>query len=181
LPALPGFCWVAAWPRSASRPSRCSSARSSPPLSPPCTARGSCVRWAARLGPEGRLAVDNIARSPRRTATTSNALLIGVFLVTLVTVAGSNLKDDTVAKINSLGSADYLLESKGGSIDPTLVRKFEAIKEVNRYRGQRPRASARIDLRLPHQGRRRPAHDERRHRAHRHRQHAVAGDHRATP
>jgi putative ABC transport system permease protein len=86
---------------------------------------------AARLGLEGRLAVDNIARSPQRTATTSNALLIGVFLVTLVTVAGSNLKDYTVAEINSLGSADYLLESKGGSIDPTLVRKFEAIKDVN--------------------------------------------------
>jgi putative ABC transport system permease protein len=87
---------------------------------------------AARLGLEGRLAVDNIARSPRRTATTSNALLIGVFLVTLVTVAGSNLKDYTVQEINSLGSADYLIESKGGSIDPTLVKRFEAIKDVNR-------------------------------------------------
>ena len=87
---------------------------------------------AARLGLEGRLAVDNIARSPRRTATTSNALLIGVFLVTLVTVAGSNLKDYTVEEINSLGSADYLIESKGGSIDPTLVKRFEAIKDVNR-------------------------------------------------
>jgi putative ABC transport system permease protein len=87
---------------------------------------------AARLGLEGRLAVDNIARSPRRTATTSNALLIGVFLVTLVTVAGSNLKDYAVEEINSLGSADYLIESKGGSIDPTLVKRFEAIKDVNR-------------------------------------------------
>ena len=87
---------------------------------------------AARLGLEGRLAVDNIARSPLRTATTSNALLIGVFLVTLVTVAGSNLKDYTVEQINSLGSADYLIESKGGSIDPTLVKRFEAIKDVNR-------------------------------------------------
>ena len=87
---------------------------------------------AARLGLEGRLAVDNIARSPRRTATTSNALLIGVFLVTLVTVAGSNLKDYVVAEINSLGSADYLIESKGGSIDPALVKRFEAVKDVNR-------------------------------------------------
>ena len=87
---------------------------------------------AARLGLERRLAVDNIARSPRRTATTPNALLIGVFLVTLVTVAGSNLKDYTVQEINSLGSADYLIESKGGSIDPTLVKRFEAIKDVNR-------------------------------------------------
>jgi putative ABC transport system permease protein len=84
----------------------------------------------SRLGLESRLAVDNLARSPRRTATTSNALLIGVFLVTLVTVAGSNLKDYVVEEINSLGSADYLIESKGGTIDPTLVGKFEAIKDV---------------------------------------------------
>jgi putative ABC transport system permease protein len=87
---------------------------------------------ASRLGLEGRLAVDNLARSPRRTATTSNALLIGVFLVTLVTVSGSNLKDYVVKEINSLGSADYLIESKGGTIDPALVRRFEAIKDVNR-------------------------------------------------
>lgn len=87
---------------------------------------------ASRVGLEGRLAVDNLARSPRRTATTSNALLIGVFLVTLVTVAGSNLKDYVVQEIDSLGSADYLVESKGGTIDQALVRKFEAIDGVNR-------------------------------------------------
>jgi putative ABC transport system permease protein len=87
---------------------------------------------ASRLGLEGRLAVDNLARSPRRTATTSNALLIGVFLVTLVTVAGSNLRDYVVAEINSVGSADYLVESNGGSIDPQLIRRFEGIKDVNR-------------------------------------------------
>ena len=52
--------------------------------------------------------------------------------MTLVTVAGSNLKDYVVAEINSLGSADYLIESKGGSIDPALVKRFEAIKDVNR-------------------------------------------------
>ena len=35
----------------------------------------------SRLGLEGRLAGDNIARNPQRTATTSNALLIGVFFL----------------------------------------------------------------------------------------------------
>ena len=87
---------------------------------------------ASRFGLEGRLAVDNIARSPQRTATTSNALLIGVFLVTLVTVSGTSLKDFVVGEINKLGSADYLIESKGGTIDPALVRRFEAIEDVNR-------------------------------------------------
>ena len=65
----------------------------------------------SRLGLEGRLAGDNIARNPQRTATTSNALLIGVFLVTLVTVAGTSVKDFAVAKINELSSADYVIES----------------------------------------------------------------------
>ena len=38
----------------------------------------------SRLGLEGRLAADNTRRNPKRTATTANALLIGVFLVTRV-------------------------------------------------------------------------------------------------
>lgn len=86
----------------------------------------------SRVGLEGRLAVDNVARSPRRTATTANALLIGVFLVTLVTVTGTNLKDYVVGVIDSSSSADYLVQSQGGTIDAGLVKQFEAIPDVNR-------------------------------------------------
>ena len=84
----------------------------------------------SRLGLEGRLAGDNIARNPQRTATTANALLIGVFLVTLVTVAGTSVKDFAVAKINELSSADYVIESDGGTIDDALIADLQAVDGV---------------------------------------------------
>ena len=83
-----------------------------------------------RFGLEGRLAADNTARNPQRTATTANALLIGVFLVTFVTVAGTSLKDFAVAEINSLSSADYVLISDGGTIDDQLIGDLEGVDGV---------------------------------------------------
>ncbi|HCB03026.1 MAG TPA: hypothetical protein DEQ43_02015 [Nocardioides bacterium] len=83
-----------------------------------------------RLGMEGRLAVDNSVRNPKRTATTANALLIGVFLVTLVAVAGNSMKDFAVGEINKLQSADYLVVSTGGTIDPEFVSKLEGVPDV---------------------------------------------------
>jgi len=84
----------------------------------------------SRFGLEGRLAVDNTARNPQRTATTANALLIGVFLVTLVTAAGTSVKDFAVGEIKKLDSADYIITSDGGSIDPELQADFERIDGV---------------------------------------------------
>jgi putative ABC transport system permease protein len=84
----------------------------------------------SHTGLEARLAVDNSARNPKRTATTANALLIGVFLVTLVTVAGTSVKDFVVAEIQNLEGADYTISSDGGSIDPTLQQDLEGIKGV---------------------------------------------------
>lgn len=84
----------------------------------------------SRFGLEGRLAVDNSVRNPRRTATTSNALMIGVFLVTLVAVSGSSLKDFAVGEIRKLESADYLVESNGGSVDDDLVASFADVDGV---------------------------------------------------
>ncbi len=86
----------------------------------------------SRLGLEGRLAVDNTVRNPRRTATTANALLIGVFLVTLVTVAGTSAKDFAVGEIKKLESADFLVESDGGTLDAAFVGDLQSIDGVQR-------------------------------------------------
>lgn len=83
------------------------------------------------FGLEGRLAVDNTARNPQRTATTANALLIGVFLVTLVTAAGTSVKDFAVDEIRKLDSADYVISSQGGSIDEQLQGDLAGIDGVN--------------------------------------------------
>jgi putative ABC transport system permease protein len=82
------------------------------------------------FGLEGRLAADNTVRNPTRTATTANALLIGVFLVTLVSVAGTSVKDFVVGEIKKLESADYIVQSTGGTIDSGLVDDFETIDGV---------------------------------------------------
>lgn len=82
------------------------------------------------FGLEGRLAVDNTVRNPGRTATTANALLIGVFLVTLVSVAGTSVKDFVVGELKKLESADYIVVSTGGTIDQQLVDDFEGIDGV---------------------------------------------------
>lgn len=83
-----------------------------------------------RFGLEGQLAVDNAKRSPKRTATTANALLIGVFLVTFVTVAGGSLKDFAVREIQKLESADFIVSSQGGSLDPELLADMKAVDGV---------------------------------------------------
>ncbi|MBO9534329.1 MAG: FtsX-like permease family protein [Solirubrobacteraceae bacterium] len=98
----------------------------------------------SRFGLEGRLAVDNVARSPRRTATTANALYVGVFLVTLVTVAGTNLRDFTVEQINKIGSADYVLTSTGATLQPQLLDRYRAIDGVRQVVGFR-RSAVTID------------------------------------
>jgi putative ABC transport system permease protein len=83
------------------------------------------------LGLEGRLATDNIARSPQRTAATANALLIGVFLVTLIAVVGTTAKDFALSELKKLETADYIITSNGGTIDPAFVDSLEAIDGVD--------------------------------------------------
>ncbi|MCC5954043.1 MAG: ABC transporter permease [Acidimicrobiia bacterium] len=84
----------------------------------------------SRVGMEGRLAAENTARNARRTATTSNALLVGVFLVTFVTVAGTGVKDYAVEQVAQLSSADLVLDSTGGSLDEALLSQLEAVDGV---------------------------------------------------
>ena len=48
-------------------------------------------------------------RNPKRTATTANTLVIGLFLVTLVTVSGEAMKSYVVGEFNKLSSSDFVL------------------------------------------------------------------------
>ncbi len=91
----------------------------------------------SRLGLEGRLASDNTARNPQRTAITANALLIGVFLVTLVSVAGTSIKEWVVGELDEIESADFVLASDGGSLDDGLVgdiRSIDGVEVVEPFR-----------------------------------------------
>ncbi len=70
----------------------------------------------------GRVASDNAARNPRRTATTANALLVGVFLVVFVTAAGGAIRDWGTQQISQFGGPDLTLVSNG-PMPPQLVRE----------------------------------------------------------
>ena len=60
----------------------------------------------------GRLARDNAARSPRRTAATAVALTIGLALVAMVLVVGQSLKDTFSDSLSSAVEADYLISTE---------------------------------------------------------------------
>ena len=57
----------------------------------------------------GRIAAQNMVRNPKRTATTANALVIGLFLVTIVTVSGTALRDWAIAEVSKFSSSDFLV------------------------------------------------------------------------
>lgn len=74
------------------------------------------------FGLTGRLAADNCARNPKRTATTANALVIGLFLVTLVTVSGTAVKSWAVGRLNTLSGSDYIVSSSSGIPDDVVAK-----------------------------------------------------------
>ncbi|HVS84270.1 MAG TPA: FtsX-like permease family protein, partial [Gaiellaceae bacterium] len=73
----------------------------------------SALGWpAARFaGAAGTLARGNAMRNPQRTASTASALMIGLALVTLVSVLAAGLKSRFETSVNSLFSANYALTS----------------------------------------------------------------------
>lgn len=81
------------------------------------------------LGLTGRLASDNAVRNPKRTATTANALVIGLFLVTLVTVSGEAMKAYVVGELNQLSSSDFIIGAER-ALDPDLVDDVRSTEGV---------------------------------------------------
>jgi putative ABC transport system permease protein len=71
-------------------------------------------RPAARFGIAGRLAKRNATRNPARTASTAAALMIGLALVTFVSVLALGLKNSDKHAIEQQVSADYVVQSTSG-------------------------------------------------------------------
>lgn len=72
------------------------------------------VGWIPRrlFGVPGRLAVDNSGRNPKRAATTTVALTIGVTLMTLISVVTASTRLTMTAKLDEQFPIDYLLASQ---------------------------------------------------------------------
>ncbi|MCY3634956.1 MAG: FtsX-like permease family protein [bacterium] len=79
-------------------------------------------RWVRDLfvGVSWRLARQNAARTPRRTASTASALMIGLALVSMVTVLGQSFKQTLADVLDESVNSDWLI-CVGGCGDPTAA------------------------------------------------------------
>jgi putative ABC transport system permease protein len=75
----------------------------------------------------GRIARENALRVPRRTATTASALLIGLALVSAVSVAAESTKASVADLVENQLTADYVLNGGGQPMPPQLA---EAVGRV---------------------------------------------------
>jgi putative ABC transport system permease protein len=91
----------------------------------------SVLGWpATRIGgTAGRLARGNAMRNPARTASTASALMIGLALVTLVSVLAAGLKSTFEHSVNQIFTADYALTATN-NFSPISVASAEALQKV---------------------------------------------------
>ena len=79
------------------------------------------------FGTPGRLARENAARSPRRTAATAVALTVGLALVAMVSVVGQSLKDTFVDNLTTAVEADYVISvDSNAGLPKTLAADLQA-------------------------------------------------------
>ena len=95
------------------------------------------VGWrpAARFGgAAGRLARDNAMRNPGRTAVTASALMIGVALVTAVTIVAQGLEDQGRGQLADTVQAPTIVTASDGwsPIDPKVEQAASAAAGVHR-------------------------------------------------
>ncbi|NHN54635.1 FtsX-like permease family protein [Calidifontibacter sp. DB0510] len=103
---------------------------------PVLRAAGVPYRWI--FGAVGRLAEENSLRNPRRTAATASALMIGMTLVSMMTVFGASAKSSVDALIADNFTGDYVVSSQTGiPFSPSLadsMAKVPGVQEVSRLR-----------------------------------------------
>jgi putative ABC transport system permease protein len=85
------------------------------------------------FGVPGHLALESTARNPRRTASTTMALAIGLALVSFVGVLGSSVKAITAGGTEAV-TADLLVQSSRdemlGGLSPEVMQRVAALPEV---------------------------------------------------
>ncbi|WP_419855271.1 ABC transporter permease [Candidatus Poriferisodalis sp.] len=72
----------------------------------------------ALFGMPGRLARENAARNPRRTASTAGALMIGVTLMATTSVVGASVSSTIADVLSDAVRADYFVRSEASPFDP---------------------------------------------------------------
>src|SRR6185437_14552283 len=96
---------------------------------------------AALFGTPGQLGRENSMRSPRRTAQTASALMVGLALVSAMAVFGASLSQSATSSVDQAISADLLISVNGsGQLSdslPTTVAAVPGVSSTNTvYRDQ---------------------------------------------
>lgn len=83
-------------------------------------------------GVTGDLARQNAVRNPRRTASSSTALMIGVAVVALFTVLGASLRASLDQVVSESFAGDLVATAglNGGSFDPSVAQRIGDLPEV---------------------------------------------------
>jgi putative ABC transport system permease protein len=97
------------------------------------------------FGVSGKLARQNSARNPRRTAATASALMIGLTLITGMTVMAGSLQTAIDKMASSAVRADYVVSmANGSSLSPDVATRIAAADGVTESSPLRS-AESRID------------------------------------
>ena len=88
---------------------------------------GPAVRFG---GAAGTLARGNATRNPQRTASTASALMIGLALVTLVSVLAAGLRTRFESAVNSVFSANYAVTATD-NFSPISIASANAVAKVS--------------------------------------------------
>lgn len=81
-------------------------------------------------GIAGNLARENAMRNPKRTAATASALMIGVGLVSFITIFASSAKESFGDTIDRSFTGDFVLTHPAG-VDPTVTEQLNQLPEVD--------------------------------------------------
>jgi putative ABC transport system permease protein len=100
------------------------------PLAVPTVVRFVSMPFRRRV--PGQLGRRNAMRNPRRTSTTAGALMIGLALVSAVSVLGASIKTSVKSIINQAFAGDFVVEPKGfdNEISPALAKSLEGKPEI---------------------------------------------------
>lgn len=88
-------------------------------------------------GTVGRLSRDNASRNPQRTAATATALMIGLALITGVSVLGSSIKKSFTSLLEEALTADVFIfeQNQGLTFSSSLVDDLNALPETGPVAG----------------------------------------------
>ncbi len=82
------------------------------------------------FGEAGKLGRQNSMRSPRRTAQTASALMVGIALVSAIAVFGASVSKSATASVKEAISADLLISASSGGLADSVPALAAAVPGV---------------------------------------------------